>query len=295
MQLADSARTQRGYLFGSSQNGGWWYWYAMAFVIKVPLPTLYLIAVSIFRLPEMTEKKIDVATCSYPTCCRDEEVASIRWAALCLILPATEVALLIASTTGTGTNAAFRYLFPTIALLCVWLGYVAFKASRRTHMQLICLTAIMAMTALSSFPNHIGWRNVIGWATEQWTGCPALIGDSLDWGQDAGRLATWLKQNPVRGSTIVCIYGFGDGKIYGLEPPLTQLFNDSYDKSCLIAVSENVLFSYASPGSIMKIGSGRLSLNSEQCEALLRIENFTRIGSSIRLYRLSDLPAVFFR
>ncbi len=104
-QLADAEKPQSAYLLGETRLGGWWYWYAVASLIKMPLPVLVFLGLSLVRLP---------------VALRDRD--TILWASLCLVLPASEAALVISVTTGTGTNAAFRYLVPSLALLCIWIG-----------------------------------------------------------------------------------------------------------------------------------------------------------------------------
>ena len=104
-QVADTERPQSAYLLGKNRLRGWWYWYAVAALIKLPLPASALFGLALLRLPSALRGS-------------DLKV----WASLCLLLPAMEAALLISAATGTGTNAAFRYLIPSIALCCVWVG-----------------------------------------------------------------------------------------------------------------------------------------------------------------------------
>jgi hypothetical protein len=277
VQLADTERYQSAYMLGWSRPGGWWYWYAVAAVIKLPLPVLALFVLAVLRLR---------------TTMRDP--APIRWAALCLLVPAVEAALAIAATTGTGTNAAFRYLIPSLALLCVWAGRAAREASRAMRIVIVVLLAWLALNAVFALPDHLGWRNEIGWAWERWSGRPALIGDSLDCGQDLARLGIWVGKHSDEGNTIVCVYGFGDGGPYGLKPPAARPTSDPGDRAAYLAVSENVLFSYAGGGAGVQFGKGHSSLSPEQREALLRINAFDRVGRSIRVYPLRGLPPGFF-
>ena len=175
VQVADAERLRSAYLLGQTRLGGWLYWYAVASLIKVPLPVLVLFGVAMVRwLAAQRGGDLHV------------------WASLSLLLPALEAALLISATTGSGTNAAFRYLMPSIALMCVWLGRLCDCESRRVQRASIGLLAWLAVNAVLGTPDHLGWQNEFGTAWSCWTGRPALIGDSLDWGQDQSRLASWI-------------------------------------------------------------------------------------------------------
>ena len=166
-QLADSERQQSAYLLGWTRLGGWWYWYAVASLIKTPLPVVVLFGLALFRLPVALRDRNPVV-----------------WATLCLLIPAAEAALVISATTGTGTNAAFRYLVPSLSLLCVWVGHAWSAGSRSVRLTSIPLLGWLLVNAVVSTPDHLGWQNELGWGWSCLSGRPALIGDSLDWCQD---------------------------------------------------------------------------------------------------------------
>jgi hypothetical protein len=146
------------------------------------------------------------------------------------------------------------------------------------------------LDAILAMPDPLGWQNEIGWIWNQWTGKPALIGDSLDWGQDMARLSDWIGRHSRERSTIVCIYGLGDGEAYGLQPPRARSNSDVSLPAEYLAASENVLLDYQSRTCI-RIAGATSRLSAPECEALLRIKPFTRVGRTIRVYRLADLPA----
>jgi hypothetical protein len=272
VQLAETESTQTAYLLGETGQGGWWYWYPVASLIKIPLPAVVLIQYALFRLLKMSRR----ADC-------------IVWAALCLLVPAAEAAFMIWATTGTGTNASFRYLLPTLAMLCVWTGQAWNSQSRVLRSIVIGLLAWLALSAIVSHRDHLGWQNELGWAWSSWTGRPALIGDSLDWGQDQARLSSWVERHSIDGSTIVCVYGVGDAEPYGLKPPTARPMTGLAEHGYYLAVSENVLFGYES-GICVQVAGARCSLDENEREILLRREPHTRVGRTIRIYRLRDLP-----
>jgi hypothetical protein len=270
VQVADGERLQSAYLFGQTRLGGWWHWYAVASLIKVPLPVLVLFGVAMIR---------------WPAARRGGDLHV--WASLCLLAPALEAALLISATTGTGTNAAFRYLVPSLALCCVWAGQAGNSGSRAVSFASMALLGWLAVNAVVAAPDHLGWQNELAWGWQRSTGRPALIGDSLDWGQDLARLGAWISRRSGEGNIIVCACGFGDTEPYGLKPPLARPVSDPDAHSVYLAVSQAILL--GDPMNYVRVGGKSSSLTEAQRETLLQIPPFDRVGRTIQVYRLRDL------
>jgi hypothetical protein len=237
-QLGDTERLQSSYLLGNTEVGGWWYWYAAAASMKIPIPVLALCLMSIVR--------------SYAICDKNEEVL---WAILCILVPAIEIAIVISNTTGTGTNAAFRYLLPSIALLCVWFGHAWRQKFRAANAIIIGLLAWLAINALYAAPDYIAWRNEVTSTWERWSGRPALIGDSLDWGQDLARLKKWLSLNKIDNCLFLCAYGIGDSMPYGLSTPVVRSSSNAGPCCAYLAVSEECLYNLNDPSYISVCGN----------------------------------------
>jgi hypothetical protein len=277
-QLADTERLQSAYLMGKSRLGGWWYWYAFATLFKVPLPAMVLFGLALFRLPWVVR-----------------QCTANLWSTLCLILPALEGALTIAATTGTGTNAAFRYLLPSLASLCVWAGIAWNSAGKTKRWTLLFLLSWLVFDAIVALPDHLGWQNELGEVWRCATGRPALIGDSLDWGQDLARLSAWVTGHSSEGSTLLSIYGMGEAEPYGLSPPLARPVSNPGERFTYLAVSEEILLGPASTNYI-RIAGEPSRLSQTQRDLLLQTNPFDRVGRTIRIYRLdSVLGGVMFR
>ena len=272
VQLADTERLQSTYLLGRTRLGGWWYWYPVVAVLKLPLPALMILALMLLQLPGVL---------------RDGDL--LFWAGLCLLVPAVETALAIAVSTGSGTNAAFRYLLPSLALLCVCAGRAWNARSKSRRLCLFCLLAWLAVDAAIGLPDHLGWQNELAWVWSHGSGQPALIGDSLDWGQDLARLGGWVRRHEPEGNTVVCVYGLGTGEPYGLSPPAALATSTIGDRAAYLAVSANFLYGYQSTISI-QIGGSPSSLDDDQRAVLLRRQPHARVGRTICIYRLRDLP-----
>jgi hypothetical protein len=211
---------------------------------------------------------------------------ALLWASLCLLLPATETALVISCTTGTGTNAAFRYLLPVLALICVWIGFAAVTASKVAHAVLIGLLVWLGINAIIGAPDHLGWQNEVGWECSHVIGKPTLIGDSLDWSQDLARLSNWVRCHSDEGRTLVCVYGFGEGEPYGLFDPSAQPARSPWRNGTYIAISVDVLFDYDANNFIVLSGVNS-SIDRELQGTLLALSDFVSVGRSIRIYRIN--------
>jgi hypothetical protein len=269
-QLSDSENLQPTYLLGQTRVGGWWYWYAAAFLFKVPLPALALFVLMMVRLPRDLGSR-----------------EPIIWAALCILIPAAEVALTITSTTGTGSNAAFRYLIPALALLCVWVGCVSSAKSKVVPLGTTCCLVWLAFNAVGGVPDHLGWQNELGSFCSRRV--PALIGDSLDWGQDLARLSDWISLHSHEGNTLVCVYGFGEGDPYGLREPSALPISESWERATYLAISEDILFGYEAWTTVTVGGRRHHFMDPDQRALLLSKRLFDRVGRTIRIYSLLDL------
>jgi len=270
VQIADTERPQSAYLLGSSRLGGWWYWYLAAALLKIPLPALGLLILALTHLPAIVRQGGDRALLAAP----------------CVLLPAVESAVAIMVSTGTGSNAAFRYMLPALVLLCVCAGAAVAAGSSASRATAKVFLGWLAVNAALGVPDHLGWHNELGWAWERSRGLPVLIGDNLDWGQDLDRLGQWVKRHAVDGSTSVCVYGFGGGAAYGLSPPAARSISSGEVETTFLAVSANLLHDQRSPATISVGGTGAWLTPSLRSELLSR-RPVDRVGCSISVYRMS--------
>jgi hypothetical protein len=269
-QLADTELVQFTYLLGQTRLGGWWFWYPVAALLKISLPAIALTTIALIRLPRLLRHPSPVV-----------------WASLCILLPSVEVAVIISATTGTGTNAAFRYLTPSLGLLCVLSGLAWDTRSKNVRFAAIGLLGWMAINAIAGIPGHLGWRNELGWLFSR--ARPALIGDSLDWGQDAARLAKWISRHSREGSTLVCIYGLGEGEPYGLMAPHALPISRRSSAYEFVAVSEDILFGYEVERTVSVNGMRSRIYDERKRAELQRRHPIDWAGRTIRIYRAVDV------
>jgi hypothetical protein len=170
-QLSHGARGHRGYLFGETGLGGWWYFYPVALALKTTLGAQALAALLVvawrLRRPRGTDLLIDAALWAYP------------------------VLLLVVMSLGR-TQLGLRYILPAYPLAMLWAGRT-FPSLRALGgrwglaagtIALVCAAA----GALRVHPHYLMFFN-------SWIGGPErgpqylVIGDSI--GQDQRRLADW--------------------------------------------------------------------------------------------------------
>jgi hypothetical protein len=119
---------------------------------------------------------------------------------------------------------------------------------------------------------------------------PALIGDSLDWGQDLARLGAWVSRHGKEGSTLVCVYGMGRGEPYGLRRPESESGIVPDRPPYYLAVSANRLLGYES-GATIEIGKRHWSLEARDRELLRALDPVDVVGRTIRIFRAQALFA----
>jgi hypothetical protein len=170
-QVSHGARGHRGYLFGETGLGGWWYFYPVALALKTTigaqvLAVLLVIAWAL-RRPRGTDLLLDAALWAFP------------------------VLLVVVMSLGR-TQLGLRYILPAYPLAMLWAGrtFPALRAlgARWGPMAGALALALGTTGALRVHPHYLMFFN-------SWIGGPdngpqyLVIGDSI--GQDQKRLADW--------------------------------------------------------------------------------------------------------
>jgi hypothetical protein len=191
-------RSRMSFLRGEISPKGWWYYFLVALLVKLPLATLLALALSLtqgraFARPSLRH----------------------GWALLCLGLPLSVYGV---SALASGMNIGIRHILPPYVFMFPLLGLAADAAWRRwgrkAGVVLAVLGAGLLLECLAAFPNYVAFFNPIAGGTR---GGIAWLGDSnLDWGQDLIELAEWRKQNP-EGTLYLCYFGSADPNAFGVE------------------------------------------------------------------------------
>jgi hypothetical protein len=196
------AEYEHGYpsfLLGEWRHGGWAYYYLVAFVVKVPLGTLGLMAgAAVVRC---------VGRHRYTAHWRSEVV---------LLAPAALVFLSVSSQ--TGFNHHFRYVIPGLPFLFVFASSLA-RAYANGHRVVLGLTLGLTLCTFAattvSLPYCVSFFNSL--ATCLGGGHRVLTNSNVDWGQDLLRAQRWLKDAGVAGPVGVAAFHWIDPRTVGFN------------------------------------------------------------------------------
>jgi hypothetical protein len=242
-----------------SREGGWWYYYLFAFLIKLPIPTLILLVISAFTVGKMDS----LARSSLP------------W----IMIPV--VVVFVAFSSLTQVNTGLRYVLPAFPFIFVFLGnWVLLWKKRKSLGALLpaCLLLWYAAENLLIFPHYLAYFNQIAGGAKG--GYRYLVDSNLDWGQDLKALRKYMEGNGI--DTIKLSYfGTADPKQYDIDyetlPSFARLSGGrppgALKKGDLVAISATNLYPlYVDLGDI--------------ASHLRSIEPLDRVGYSILIYKV---------
>jgi 4-amino-4-deoxy-L-arabinose transferase-like glycosyltransferase len=197
-------RGHPAYLRGQWKSGGWWYYFPVAFLLKVPLPLLVLLFLALFvRLK-----------------------ARRRLSSAEIILVCVPVVSILWSMGFVRLNIGFRHVLFVLPFVHVALGrLVAVPYDRRATLrrmgQLIPLLLLLwyCLASVSVSPHHLAYFNEIAGGPRG--GANWLVDSNLDWGQDLKRLRVYVEENRIA-SLKLSYFGTADPSYYGIQfEPLT--------------------------------------------------------------------------
>ncbi|HUI07357.1 MAG TPA: glycosyltransferase family 39 protein [Verrucomicrobiae bacterium] len=164
---------RESYLLGKWKEGGWWYYFPLAFVLKTPVTFVILIVPALV----LFLRRIRSA----------DSLELTAWLAS---------AVYVASAMTSGINIGVRHLLPVFPMLSVGIGCaVARLNSRRLQIIAIGLATGQALIALATYPLYIQYfSELVGGARN---GYKYLIDSNYDWGQDANRLKKFLDKRQI--------------------------------------------------------------------------------------------------
>jgi 4-amino-4-deoxy-L-arabinose transferase-like glycosyltransferase len=192
-QLAQSRQDHDFFFLGSHSTAGWWYFYPVAYAIKLPLGTLALLAALPLlwlcrRLPPIREE-------------------------LYLLLP---VALFLFYMSFFNTiHNGIRYLLPVFPLVLVLAGKLPQLIGRAPFALLVpaACALVTAIGVLSAWPDYLPYVNALFGGPSR---AYQLLGDSnVDWGQDLEQLGDYLRENEID-RVGLAYFGTADPAHYGI-------------------------------------------------------------------------------
>lgn len=177
-------RGHPAYLLGEKSFHGWWYYFPLVALYKVPIGILVVLLLGLLSLkrarPRFEEWGLFLPLCA--------------WTALML---------------GTSINIGFRHFLPAYAFMLLVSARclsVVGVASPRAAWPLAAWTAVAAagLHVLSCHPDYIAYINFP--RTKPYL---AISDSNVDWGQGLKQVRDWIDRHPEPGRPIYLLY-FGD-------------------------------------------------------------------------------------
>ncbi len=272
------------YLLGTWKIGGWWYFYFLGLLVKVPIGTwLLLVAALLLRLTRRTER------------------GSWREDVL-LLLPAAAVVLFLSSQ--TRLTKEVRHVLPMFPFMIVWISQVMGVTGKWRFPAMVLVGGGWAWSALSSlfcYPHGLSYFNELagGWRN----GHRVLIDSNLDWGQDLLYLEKWLEAHPEAHPLGLAYLGGFDPYHVGMEfsaPPIVFTSYSNLTKARPGSSAPGPLPGwYAVSVSLLKgragqvpVGDGTAIISADPVFNYFDLlEPFDVAGQSIYIYRLEHEQA----
>lgn len=175
------------YLLGQYSLTGWWYYFPIAFLVKTPPLTLFLLGWAILQMVHR-----HFAANFY-----------------LLLLPALYFALAIFSP----LNIGYRHLLPILPFIAVWLVQPLQHRSVGINAGILASVAL----ALFTYPHYLAYFNLLaGKAESRWQ----ILSDSnIDWGQDLPALAQW-QQSHLDQPLYLSYFGIAPPAAYNVHAQL---------------------------------------------------------------------------
>ncbi len=241
----------RSYLRGEWQDGGWWYFYAYAWLIKEPLAIWCLVGMVLLekwlRLRHSFRKtSAETGDSGSPIGTNgingDPSTETTHGAVANaspatdgeLVLGLTATAVLVLVSSQTGFTHHFRYILPCVPALYIWLGQLAAGGDGRAdqgRQRLVTGTGTFGprwrrwvvrfcvmwfvVASVWSAPNQLSHFNEL--ASGSTGGRFHLIDSNLDWGQDLPALKRWYDAHPAARPFHLAYFGMMDPRVMGIE------------------------------------------------------------------------------
>lgn len=235
------------YLFGHFQQGGWWYYFPVAFMVKTPLPVIILLIFSaIFYVYK--RKKLEF---------KDY-----------IIITPVIIYMLISMT--SKLNLGIRHLLPIYPFIFIWIGNFIENLLKSTikkwiiYLILAILFSWFIFGTIRIYPHFLSYFNEIVGSEN---GIKVLSESNIDWGQDLKRLKNYLDEQKIY-EPIKLIYfwtGMDSPTYYGINYQLLEPNNPNQKGYIAIGVS---------------------SLQEESYKWLKTHQPIAQIGYSIYVYKI---------
>lgn len=181
------------FFMGMYSATGWWYYFIVAFTLKVPIPVIILGAAALlYGLADRVRR------------------TGIIW----LVSPALLVFTVISLQ---NVNIGLRHVLPAFPFLFTITGLVAgikTESMRLAKAVFFLCVGWYLWANLSIFPHQLAYFNEIAGGPDN--GSAYLVDSNLDWGQDLKGLKTYMDKNGIE-TINLGYFGLNDPKNFGIR------------------------------------------------------------------------------
>ncbi|MCP6718545.1 MAG: glycosyltransferase family 39 protein [Patescibacteria group bacterium] len=209
MAVQRTGQGNTAYFMNMISNTGWWYYFPVVYLLKVPL-SFHILALVSFLLTLLVVKKpfwIDIIN-------RTKECISENFTAFSMTL--FLIIYWLTSITGN-LNIGVRHVLPVFPFtyILVSIGLIkgfekigSEKLKNALNFTIIALVGWYALSSVNVYPHYLSYFNEIKGGTDN--GYKYVVDSNYDWGQDLKRLTQYINENNIEKMKIDY---FGGGNV----------------------------------------------------------------------------------
>jgi hypothetical protein len=267
-QIWHNAQGHSASLLGMYRMTGWWYYFPVAFTLKVPLPFFLLsissLAWSIYRFVKKREKKF-----------------------LIILVPfAAYTAFVLFSQ----INIGVRYYLPAFPFLLIasgaFLDWLLTLRARRVGLTVAgLLICWMVIEAVRAFPNHMSYFNQLASSRPHWW---YLSDSNVEWGDDIKELTEYLHARGETQVTGAFLSAYVIPRLYDIDYVDLVMLQQHPPPTRYVAIGASFLNGSTMPS--FTIGDALVSDDRRvnYLDGYRRRAPEVKLGQSIYLYRVRD-------
>lgn len=198
LQKADFDAGRRSFLLGTWRNGGWYGYYIVGLLAKIPAST-WLLAVI------LCSKRSTHCSLRECLCLRCN---LLRWCACRQLLPvaAPLIAVICLVSSQSGFSEHFRYILPSVPFIYILLSQVAsYRGTVARHVSAIVIALVVwsSVSSLSAYPHMVSYFNeAVG---GPFNGHRIMLGSAFSWTQDHFFIKRWLDRHEDIGAPYLLL------------------------------------------------------------------------------------------
>lgn len=205
LSTMQGARGRDAFLDGDRRLTGWWRFFPLCFVYKVPLSIMGLLMAAMIAVV-MRKEVLSVAT-------NDKQQSKLirsgsifyHTAPLWMLMAVYWIFAVTANL-----NIGHRHLLPTFAPMFILAGASSLWIhSTRKWVRAVVpsLLGVLILTSIIAWPHYLSYFNVLTGGSAR--GYQHLVDSSLDWGQDLPGLKDWLSKHRNHENVYIAYFGTG--------------------------------------------------------------------------------------